>query len=207
MKNALLKFAGLFVERVPIEEPVPGAARPSPAAPQPPAHQQQRPAPTPAAPPPSHGMPPTQQQAPPPALQGHFGSPSGAVAHPPPPGTPRPQDVPPPLSVALRAWVPQEYAGFLAGFGLHVIAAGGQLTPEQASSYGAHVLIVSSECLGADTHLLQHPQMPTVFIAPQPVTMPEVPGVVHVQEPLRASDVAAASRAAVAAWTQTRRQF
>lgn len=198
MKNALLKFAGFFVEKVPIEQPV--------------------------GQPPTGGSPARRQTA----LAGrhdpllsHFPSPSGAVAHPqsqqqqlqhaqqqqqptqspgpPAPGAPQqPQHAP--LALALRAWVPQEYATYLAPFGLHVIAAGGELTAEQARAYGAQVLLVSAECLGSHTHLLSHPQLPTIFVAPQPVMMPSVPGVVQVQEPLRASDVAQAARDAVGTW-------
>jgi hypothetical protein len=77
-----------------------------------------------------------------------------------------------------------------------VIAAGGSVTPEQARTWGAHVLVISAECLGQDLHLLQQPQMPTVFITPQPVMLPDASGVVQVQEPLRASDVAHAVREA-----------
>jgi len=50
---------------------------------------------------------------------------------------------------------------------------------------------------GQDVHLLQQPQIPTVFVTPQPVMIPDVPGVLQVQEPLRASDVAHAVREAV----------
>lgn len=172
MKNVLMKFAGFFVEKVPVEEPVsrpagPGAQR---------GHQ-------------------------PDALHGHFPSPSGATAM---PGS---REAPPtPLAVALRAWVPQEYASYLTPFGLHVIAAGGELTVEQARAYGAQALVVSAECLGSHTHLLSHPQLPTVFITPQPMMLPPVPGVVQVQEPIKASEVAAASREAAAAWASAHRQ-
>jgi hypothetical protein len=110
-----------------------------------------------------------------------------------------------PIAVALRAWVPQEYAAHLAPHGLHVIAAGGSVTSEQARGWGADVLIVSAECLGQDTHLLQQPQLATVLITPQPVMIPEVPGVLQVQEPLRASDVAIAAREAATAWAAARR--
>ncbi|MBC7666332.1 MAG: hypothetical protein H7276_21505, partial [Caulobacter sp.] len=110
-----------------------------------------------------------------------------------------------PISVALRAWVPQDYAAHLAPFGVHVIAAGGSVTSVQARSWGAQVLVISAECLGQDLHLLQQPQLPTVFIAPQPVMIPDVPGVVQVQEPLRASDVANAARDAAAAFANARR--
>ena len=110
-----------------------------------------------------------------------------------------------PIAVALRAWVPQEYAAHLAPFGVHVIAAGGSVTSEQAQGWGADVLVVSAECLGQDVHLLQQPQLPTVFITPQPVMIPDVAGVVQVQEPLRASDVAQAARDAAAAFAAARR--
>jgi hypothetical protein len=110
-----------------------------------------------------------------------------------------------PIAVALRAWVPQEYASHLAPYGIHVIAAGGSVTSEQARGWGADVLVVSAECLGQDVHLLQQPQLPTVFISPQPVMLPDVPGVVQVQEPLRASDVAQATRDAAAAFAAARR--
>ena len=110
-----------------------------------------------------------------------------------------------PIAVALRAWVPQEYAAHLAPYGVHVIAAGGSVTSEQARGWGADVLVISAECLGQDVHLLQQPQLPTVFITPQPVMIPDVPGVVQVQEPLRASDVAQASRDAAAAFAAARR--
>ena len=113
----------------------------------------------------------------------------------------------PAVAVALRAWVPQEYASYLAPYGLHVIAAGGELAPGDARTYGADVLIVSAECLGADTQMLAQPQLPTVFIAPKPTMIPNVQGVVQVLEPLRASEVATASREALAQWTSgTRRQ-
>ena len=111
----------------------------------------------------------------------------------------------PPIAVALRAWVPQEYAAHLAPYGVHVIAAGGSVTSEQARGWGADVLVVSAECLGQDVHLLQQPQLPTVFITPQPVMIPGLAGVVQVQEPLRASDVARAAREAAAAFAAARR--
>jgi hypothetical protein len=107
---------------------------------------------------------------------------------------------PAPVAVALRAWVPEDHAAHLARFGVHVIAAGGDITSEQARGWGAQVLIVSAECLGQDMHLLQQPRMPTVFITPQPVMLPDVPGVVQAHEPLRASEVASAAREAVAAF-------
>jgi hypothetical protein len=202
MKNVLLKFAGLFVERVPVDErgnPVPtqppgprnAPAQPAQheAMPQQPHHAMPQQPMQPAA-----GMP---QQAQP--LQGMpmvQGQPQvGAM----PAGTQQP------IAVALRAWVPQEYAAHLAPHGVHVIAAGGSVTSEQARGWGAEVLIVSAECLGQDTHLLQQPQLPTVLITPQPVMLPEVPGVMQVQEPLRASDVAQAAREAAAAFAAARR--
>jgi hypothetical protein len=198
MKNALMKFAGFFVEKVPIEEPIgqqPAGGQHTPA------RQQQ---PSPQAPPtPQPVQQPAMAQPQPGLMQGHFPSPSGTVAMPPPAGQPRqPQQAP--LAVALRAWVPQEYATYLTPFGLHVIAAGGELTIEQARAYGAQVLVVSAECLGSHTHLLSAPQLPTVFIAPQTVMIPPSPGVVQVQEPLRASEVAQAAREAVTAWASAR---
>jgi hypothetical protein len=209
MKNVLLKFAGLFVERVPVDErgnPLPSQP-PRPRGAQP--GQQQ-----PAMPP--QGVP---QQALP-----HQGMPQGMPGQPaagmpqqaqPLQGMPMPQQVqgPPPgmapgqqqpIAVALRAWVPQEYAAHLAPHGLHVIAAGGSVTSEQARGWGADVLVVSAECLGQDTHLLQQPQLATVLITPQPVMLPDVPGVMQVQEPLRASDVAHAAREAAAAFAAAR---
>lgn len=160
-------------------------------------------------------------------MVGHFPSPSGRTALPPgyqqPPAHQQPVATPQrpvgavpgghvpgqpaqrPLAIALRAWVPQEYAGHLASHGLHVIAAGGELTVEQASAWGAQVLLVSSECLGSHTHLLTNPKLPTVFVAPQQMMIPAVPGVVQVHEPLRASEVASASRQATADWAQGRR--
>jgi hypothetical protein len=184
MKNSLLKFAGLFVEKVPVDDP----ARPG-------------------------GRAGSVHPA---ALQGHFPSASGTVAR--PPGQQQPAagaangagagaaPVPQrPLAVALRAWVPQEYAVYLASYGLHVIAAGGELTVEQAGQWGAQVLVVSAECLGSHTHLLTAPQLPTVFVTPQTMMIPEVQGVVQVQEPLRASEVATAAREAANAWAAARR--
>jgi hypothetical protein len=199
VKNVLMKFAGLFVERVPVDErgnPLPAQPRPNlapsagqPAQPQPPAQAMQPP------------MQPTAAM--PTGAQPLHGVPMPATSQPPamPPGPGGQQ----PISVALRAWVPQEYAAHLAPHGLHVIAAGGAVTSEQARGWGADVLVVSAECLGQDVQLLQQPQLPTVFITPQPVMIPEVAGVVQVQEPLRASDVAQASREAAAAFAAARR--
>jgi hypothetical protein len=208
MKNSLLKFAGLFVEKIPVDE-VAGSAKQTPRPPSP--------APAPVAAQPGQGSPNSQRPGQPAldgpaplALQGHFPTPSGHVA------LPRTQAGPvqhgvgampvgaPSIAIALRAWVPQEYAAVLAPFGLHVIAAGGELTVEQALTWGAHVLVVSAECLGSHTHLLVHPQLPTVFITPQPMTLPDAPGVLQVQEPLRASEVANAAREAMAAWSSAR---
>ena len=211
MKNALMKFAGFFVEKVPIEEPQrtggtgmqghggagaqpgtlqpypgQGAAAPSfhdPMAPQVHHPQQQQPQVT----------NPFAQPATPGLLQGHWNAPAGPAG-----GAPQPRHAP--LAIALRAWVPQEYAGYLTPYALHVIAAGGELTVEQARAYGAQALVVSSECLGAQTTLLTSPQLPTVFVAPQAVSIPERAGLVQVQEPLRASELAAAVRDAVASW-------
>jgi hypothetical protein len=202
MKNVLLKFAGLFVERVPVDErgnPVPTQAPGPRSAPnQPPMQQQAMPqqaqqqgmpmqpaAGMPAQAQPLQGMPMVQQQA-----GGDSYAHAGAQA---------------PIAVALRAWVPQEYAAHLAPFGVHVIAAGGSVTSEQARGWGADVLVVSAECLGQDVHLLQQPQLATVLITPQPVMLPEVPGVMQVQEPLRASDVAQAAREAAIAFAAARR--
>jgi len=204
MKNALLKFAGLFVERIPVDErgkplpPVPKGAAP-------------RSAPAPGHVPGGHpGQPHSLPSAMVPApYAGQVGQPlqvapiDGVSG----PGMPH-LAVPPggvqPIAVALRAWVPQEYATHLAPFGVHVIAAGGSVTSEQARGWGADVLVVSAECLGQDVHLLQQPQLPTVFITPQPVMIPDIPGVVQVQEPLRASDVAQAAREAAGAFGQGR---
>jgi hypothetical protein len=207
MKNVLLKFAGLFVERVPVDQsgnPVPKVPGPNnaPAAgqapPQAPQQQQQQPHMVPAP-----GMA-QQPGMPPHPMQGHVQQHPGAMS----PAGAAPVHAAggqPPISVALRAWVPQEYASHLAPYGVHVIAAGGAVTSEQARGWGADVLVVSAECLGQDVHLLQQPQLPTVFITPQPVMIPDVPGVVQVQEPLRASDVARATRDAAAAFAAARR--
>jgi hypothetical protein len=213
MKNVLLKFAGLFVERVPVDErgnPLPAqppGPRNAPAG----APQQA----TPAIPQQHPGQAMPQQQQPMPHVQPAAGMPQqaqplqgmpmqqpmvgGMPAAAPMPGAPSQ-----PIAVALRAWVPQEYAAHLAPHGVHVIAAGGSVTSEQARGWGADVLIVSAECLGQDTHLLQQPQLATVLITPQPVMLPEVPGVMQVQEPLRASDVAHAAREAAAAFAAAR---
>jgi hypothetical protein len=218
MKNALLKFAGLFVEKVPVDEqgrPLPKQLRPNP---QPGQQQHAGPPPlntvAPGIVPPQPGMPSSPSAPGAPPMQG-VGAPLHGVApvHPgmqPTGAMPggvigtdssiTPQAGSATVSVALRAWVPQEYAAHLAPFGLHVIAAGGSVTAEQAQSWGADVLIVSAECLGQDVHLLQNPQLATVFITPQPVMIPDVAGVLQVQEPLRASDVAHAVREAVTAF-------
>lgn len=210
MKNILMKFAGLFVERVPVDEhgnPLPsqparptGATGPAPGQQQPPMQGGMQPGYAPVQPTP--GMP---QHAQP--LQG---MPMQAQAAQPMPGmvaaveSVAPMTGQPPVAVALRAWVPQEYAAHLAPYGVHVIAAGGSVTSEQARGWGADALVISAECLGQDVHLLQQPQLPTVFITPQPVMIPDVAGVVQVQEPLRASDVAQAARDAVAAFGAAR---
>ena len=221
MKNVLLKFAGLFIEKVPVDDkgaPIKRAPLPQPNLPagaQPPAAAPMT-APNlahPGAAGPQFGHP--QQQYPlPQGLVGQPGQPAAPAQFQPgqpqhgmhpavTPGATSPQQQP--ISIALRAWVPQEYAAHLAPFGVHVIAAGGSVTSEQARSWGAQVLVVSAECLGQDLHLLQQPQLPTVFIAPQPVMIPDVPGVVQVQEPLRASDVANAARDAAATFANARR--
>jgi len=188
MKNALLKFAGLFVERVPVDEH--GNRIAPPLVPRDASPQPNRPAS-------NQGAPPVPGSVPPPATP-------GAPAA--PPAAPQQQAAPPgSVAVALRAWVPQEYAAHLAPFGIHVIAAGGSVTSEQARAWGATVLVLSAECLGQDVHLLQQPQLPTVFITPQPMMIPDVPGVVQVQEPLRASDVAHAVRDAATAFAAARR--
>lgn len=210
MKNVLMKFAGLFVEKVPVDE------RGNPIAPNQPRPAGAASAMPPAAP--THGVPAIPVQATPaapPGAQPLHGAPGqgGQPGHPGQPGTPGAHGGPmvqvpagqaPPIAVALRAWVPQEYASHLAPHGVHVIAAGGSVTSEQARGWGADVLVISAECLGQDLHLLQQPQLPTVFISPQPVMIPDVPGVVQVQEPLRASDVAQASRDAAAAFAAAR---
>jgi hypothetical protein len=211
-----MKFAGLFVERVPVDErgnpmpttpprpagaPAPGHAPaqghpPAPPQGHPQAHPQVHVQPT-------AGMPQHAQPLQGMPMQQHPGAGTvpGMVA-----GTgPAPTAGQMPVAVALRAWVPQEYAAHLAPYGIHVIAAGGSVTSEQAQGWGADVLVISAECLGQDVHLLQQPQLPTVFITPQPVMIPDVPGVVQVQEPLRASDVAQASRDAAASFAAARR--
>lgn len=189
-----MKFAGLFVERVPVDErgntlpsapTKPAGAQPSGATPAPQMPMQ-----------PAQGMPVGTQP-----MQGHAPVPGMVAPH--EPATT--QQGAPALSVALRAWVPQEYAAHLAPHGVHVIAAGGSVTSEQARGWGADVLVISAECLGQDVQLLQQPQLPTVFITPQPVMIPDVPGVVQVQEPLRASDVAQAARDAAVAFAAARR--
>lgn len=218
MKNVFLKFAGLFVERVPVDErgnPTPGqgAAKPGgagaggqgqPAQPNQPGGAGQHgqvayPGQAPQAPPMQAGPAGAPQQG-----QPMHGMPMQAGQASSAPRTAGPNGQPA-VSVALRAWVPQEYASHLAPFGVHVIAAGGNVTSEQARGWGADVLVVSAECLGADAHLLQQPQIATVFITPQPVMIPDVPGVVQAQEPLRASDVAQAVRDAAASFAAARR--
>lgn len=196
-----MKFAGFFVEKVPIEQPgqpsggsgpvgmsggMPTQSSPDAGA----AGMHGFPQGQPQFQPGMVGAPladPAQQQA---LLQGHWNTPTGAPA----------QQRLSPLAIALRAWVPQEYAGYLTPFALHVIAAGGELTVEQARAYGAQALVVSSECLGNQTALLTSPQLPTVFISPQPVSIPQRAGLVQVQEPLRASELARAVRDAVTSW-------
>jgi hypothetical protein len=203
VKNVLMKFAGLFVERVPVDEqgnPVPKQPRPSAQAPHPAAQPRTGAVAQPTGPP-QHAIPVQPSAAMPPGavpLQ-TAGAPIQPVHAAPAAGGQQP------IAVALRAWVPQEYAAHLAPHGLHVIAAGGSVTSEQARGWGATVLVISAECLGSDVHLLQQPQLPTVFITPQPVMIPDVPGVVQVQEPLRASDVAQAVRDAAAAFAAARR--
>lgn len=217
MKNVLLKFAGLFVERVPVDE----RGNPLPATPPPPRGAgATAPGGAPTSPGQPTGLPQQHPQHPPghpahpggtaPAMYPTPGQPAmvqplqGAPIQPGSPGAAAPGSGAA-ISVALRAWVPQEYAAHLAPYGLHVIAAGGSVSSEQARGWGADVLVVSAECLGQDVHLLQQPQLPTVFITPQPVMIPDVPGVVQVQEPLRASDVAQATRDAAAAFAAARR--
>ncbi|MBC7460742.1 MAG: hypothetical protein H7287_05225, partial [Thermoleophilia bacterium] len=216
MKNVLLKFAGLFIEKVPVDEqgkplprtPVPQPNLPGGAQPAAGAAHPQQPMQTFQGPHAGAGAPvgqpgfvqPGQPQQP---AQFHPGAQPQHGHQPIIGGAPMVAGQPTqlqPISVALRAWVPQDYAAHLAPFGVHVIAAGGSVTSEQARSWGAQVLVISAECLGQDLHLLQQPQLPTVFIAPQPVMIPDVPGVVQVQEPLRASDVANAARDAAAAF-------
>lgn len=208
VKNVLMKFAGLFVERVPVDErgnPMPSAPPRPAGAPAPGSAPAQAPGGVPQQQPQMHpatGMP---QHA-----QPMHGMPIQPPGHAPMPGMvagtgPAPVAGQQPVAVALRAWVPQEYAAHLAPYGIHVIAAGGSVTSEQARGWGADVLVISAECLGQDVHLLQQPQLPTVFITPQPVMIPDVPGVVQVQEPLRASDVAQAARDAAAAFAAARR--
>ncbi|MCW2927009.1 MAG: hypothetical protein JWM86_977, partial [Thermoleophilia bacterium] len=183
MKNVLLKFAGLFVERVPVDErgnPIP----PNPSVPAPhgamPPGAPRQPGGSPAAP----NQPPQQPQHP--GNQGHPQQHSPVVPTPGQPMQGAPMQGGPmvaptggqvagpgagaPISVALRAWVPQEYAAHLAPFGVHVIAAGGSVTSEQARGWGADVLVVSAECLGQDVHLLQQPQLPAAGMPSRPGT-------------------------------------
>ncbi|MCW2960418.1 MAG: hypothetical protein JWM90_805 [Thermoleophilia bacterium] len=210
MKNVLLKFAGLFVEKVPVDQQGNRMPRPAPGPTN--APTQQAPSGIPTQQPlqqapgqPMQHQPQVQQGQPQFGQPGQPGQPiqqPGSVQ-----GAPgaTPGVAPGTVSVALRAWVPQEYAAHLAPHGIHVIAAGGSVTSEQARGWGADVLVISAECLGQDVHLLQQPQIPTVFITPQPVMIPDVPGVVQAQEPLRASDVAHAAREALAAFGAARR--
>lgn len=172
MKNALMKFAGFFVEKVPVEgeQPAEGQDQPAGAA---------QPNDT--------------------LLQGQFASVSGATAV---PGAGQAQVQRPPINIALRAWVPQDYAQQLQPHGLHVIAAGGELTSEQARQYGAHVLVVSGECLGSNTHFLTNPQLPTVFISSEPILAPPRPGVVYANDPLHASELATAAYTAYDQWME-----
>jgi hypothetical protein len=207
MKNALLKFAGFFVERVPVDDGQRVAPARQQSAKTNAAHQAaaQKAA--------AHRAQAAQQQAQQQAqaaaqqqlLQGNFPHQQAGAASTAQAGGYQPHAaVVAPIAIALRAWVPQEYATHLAPHGIHIVAAGGEITVDQARTWGAQVLLVSSECLGAQMHLLQHPQLPTVFVAPQRMTLPDVPGVVQVTEPLRASEVAAAAQAALDGW-QARR--
>lgn len=198
VKNVLLKFAGFFVEKVPPAEGSQPTGHPA-GSPTPQAAQHATPA-RPVAQP--GGVPQAAYPAgtPPPAAPGpqapaSHTPPAGAVAYP-------AQHTGPTVAVALRAWVPQEYATYLAPFGLQVIAASGDLTVEQARAYGGQALIVSAECLGGQMSLLTDPQLPTVFVTPQSMLIPEHPGVVQVMEPLRASEVAHAVRSATQGWQQ-----
>lgn len=232
MKNALLKFAGLFIEKVPIDDPAPAGASASDRSPltghfpSPPASdasagaasaQETRSTPTqssqPAPSAPSAPQYPPAGPAHPPMLHPQFAPQRQPTQLPPRPDKPLPppHNAPPGyiaprsasfIAVGLRALVPQEYASHLAAHGLHVIAAGAELTSAQALTWGAQVLLVAAECLGGDTQLLTNPSLATVFISAHPVTVPDVPGVIHVTEPLRASEVAAATRAALESWTR-----
>lgn len=195
MKNAMLKFAGLFIERVPVDDPPQGINAPAIHVHQAAAH----------APQPLHGhFPPTTQPD-------HLATPepSRLPDKPQRPVAPPHQHTPAhtlhapptPIAIALRAMVPQEYAGYLAAHGLHVIAAAANLSPAQAKTWGAQVLVLSAECIGTEAALLTHPMIPTVFITTHPVMVAPVPGVIQVTEPLRASEVAEACRQAHAAWT------
>ncbi len=195
MKNAMLKFAGLFIEKIPVDDDTPAASAVSNT------HAVSAVDATPVQP-----------------LHGHFPQSAGAL----PPQTRQPTQLPdkpqrpvvPPhhrapqqtapdvIPIALRALVPQEYAGYLAAYGLHVIAAAADLAPAQASAWGAQVLVLSAECLGMDTAMLTSPAIPTVFITAHPMMVASVPGVVQVTEPLRASEVAEACRQARADWTR-----
>lgn len=209
----LRKLAGLFVERVPVDDqgrPVKPVPTPR-GVPTPPAQQPggQPGAPTqqpmPGAPMPMSGSMPVQPMPIQPSQPGTPVQPGTQGGVPVQPNPPMAGNVAAPvtIAVALRAVVPQEYAAHLAPHGLHVIAAGPDITSEQARGWGAQVLVVSAECLGQDLHLLQRPQLATVFIAPQAVMLPAHPGVVQVQEPLHASDVAHAVREAAAGWAAT----
>ncbi len=168
-----MKFAGFFVEKVPVEEPPAQAEDPRRGPAQPHPH----------------------------LLHGQFSSPSGTRAQP-----HDPQGAPPvrsqPLNVALRAWVPQDHARHLTAHGLHVIAAGGELTSSQARRYGAQVLVISAECLGSNTHFLTNPQLPTVFISSEAILAPPRPGVVYAKDPLRASEMASAAYEAYESWVE-----
>jgi hypothetical protein len=196
MKNALLKFAGLFVERIPPEE-LRSTGHGSPeahATPRGPAGPASGSVPTERAP---STRQPLHMPGPPPrgphAVRGADAVADSTAAN-------------RPVAVALRAWVPESYAGILAAHGLHIVAAGGALTSDQARTWGAEVLLLSMECLGSDTHLLTNPAIATVFIAHQPMMVAQTPGLVQVGEPLRASELATAARTALAEWHRSHTQ-
>ncbi len=180
MKNVLLKFTGFFVERVPDEELE--------------AHQKKT------------GVIPDHPSTPPPrhpSMPQHFpaevaGARSGSTAVPQPHVPPAAQ----PIAVALKAWVPQDHAAHLENHGLKIVAASGNLSSDDARNWGAHAIVISSECLGPDTSMLLAPALPTVFVSPDPVTLPNTPGVVSATDPVHASEIASLVRAAVASFAK-----
>ncbi len=104
------------------------------------------------------------------------------------------------LPVAVRAWVPEEHAQWLAQHGLRVLQSNGALTPHHARAHGAAALIVSEECLDPSLDLLGSPVLPTILVTTTPIPARAIPGVLQVREPLAVSELAAAVRHAVGAW-------